>query len=480
MITQSIFERARKEPQRVAFIENDVPLTYAAFAGRIGTVRRHLESLRLPTDGFAGVLAASFLEQWVVTLALRSLGINTFSISDVKMLNELKIRNVGLIAVSQALAQDFSRTPPEGGARVVSIPQGLFDPGGVDEALPDAIGAPAEGGFLIWSSGTTGVHKKVFHTGSAYETYTAWAIEAFAYDRNTIYQALNFPLWTGLGGGLVPPVWAAGGCVVTHWKDNPFAAYFRHQPTLGMLAPVMLPLLLAATPETSPLQKNFVLQSGGGFLPLAVAKELVRRVTPHVQVIYGSSETASILRSQFKNPDDLHWLTEHVSRYEIADETGNVCPAGIEGEIRVPLQDFDCHGYLDDEEASTKFFRDGCFYPGDMGVRREDGRIRVLGRVDDVLNMGGWKIAVGPIEDAIARSVGSRSVCLFREQDARGNEEVLVAIELDRLPSEQEIKTVLAGRPGFDRFRIAVLKSFPRTQGGMTKVDRLALKKMLD
>ena len=51
--------------------------------------------------------------------------------------------------------------------------------------------------------------------------------------------------------------------------------------------------------------------------------------------------------------------------------------------------EIDCKCYLDDDEATGKMFRDGCFCPGDMAVRRADGRVRILGRTADVLNIRG-------------------------------------------------------------------------------------------
>jgi acyl-coenzyme A synthetase/AMP-(fatty) acid ligase len=35
------------------------------------------------------------------------------------------------------------------------------------------------------------------------------------------------------------------------------------------------------------------------------------------------------------------------------------------------------------------FFRNGCFYPGDLGIMLPDGRIALQGRVTDVINVNG-------------------------------------------------------------------------------------------
>jgi len=48
-----------------------------------------------------------------------------------------------------------------------------------------------------------------------------------------------------------------------------------------------------------------------------------------------------------------------------------------------------------------------------MAVRRKDGRIRILGRVGDVLNLGGQKIAIEPFEKAARDLLGVDSLCVF-------------------------------------------------------------------
>lgn len=486
MIVDKIFEHARTQPGRTAFIENDIPFTYAAFAGLIATVRRTLEAERLPVGAFAAAMGNSFIEQWVITLALRSFGLNTFIIRDLQTLKGLKIKNVACIAATRtSIARLASGSGSlDAGVGLVAIPQPLRPLPLAEMNSPAAhAGHVPEGGFVAWTSGTTGHFKKTFATAAQFEMAVPLSIESSGFDKDTVFHALHFPPWTAIGATTPPFIWWIGGCVIMDSTKNPWANYFLHHPTVGMLPPALLPGFLAAQPEAAPLREDFTLHVAGGFLPLALAEALVHRITPELYIGYGSTEApSSSLRSKFETAEDLHWLKEHhVSRFEIVDERGEICPAGVEGEIRVRLRESDCQSYLDDEEATAKFFRNGCFYPGDLAVRRADGRIRILGRVDDVVNLGGFKVAAAPLENEIGRRVGSNAVCLFAKHDPQGVEQVVVAIEADHPPPADEIKKILAGRRGFERVRIATLKSFPRTdEQGLRKVDRRALNRMLD
>ena len=191
-------------------------------------------------------------------------------------------------------------------------------------------------------------------------------------------------------------------------------------------------LLRTRGPSACPVD-GFTLAVAGGFLPIDLAEQAIEKLTNKVIVSYGSTETNIVpLSSRFKTKDDLHWLIPTNERsVQIVDENGMEYPIDQEGELRVLLSDIDCHHYLDDEETSANIFRDGFFYPGDMTVRRKDGRIHILGRAADVVILNSQKISVAPIEQAIQRYLGADEVCLFSGLSEQGHEAIIVAIQSD-------------------------------------------------
>ena len=135
------------------------------------------------------------------------------------------------------------------------------------------------------------------------------------------------------------------------------------------------------------------------------------------------------MESRYKNKDDLVWL-EIVNdcKVEIVDELGRECVPHQEGQIRIKQKEIDVLSYMENDDASRRVFRDGYFYPGDMAVKRADGRIRILGRVEDVINLQGAKVAVAPIEQDLQRYLQADDICLFVHLDEAGQEELIVAI----------------------------------------------------
>jgi acyl-coenzyme A synthetase/AMP-(fatty) acid ligase len=110
-----------------------------------------------------------------------------------------------------------------------------------------------------------------------------------------------------------------------------------------------------------------------------------------------------------------------------------------------------------------------------MAVKREDGRIRILGRVEDVINLGGQKIAIEPFENAVRKTLGIDSLCVFAQQDMSGKDMLVVAIEGTE-PAGQAQRGVLASRlPQFKTIRYSLIDRFPRGKNGMMKVNRRKL-----
>jgi acyl-coenzyme A synthetase/AMP-(fatty) acid ligase len=105
-----------------------------------------------------------------------------------------------------------------------------------------------------------------------------------------------------------------------------------------------------------------------------------------------------------------------------------------------------------------------------MAVRRQDGRIRILGRVADVVILRGQKRAVAPIEQAIQRDLKVDEVCLFSGLNKRGYEQVVVAIQSNQEIEKMELESVARKFFPLERVRFTIHREFPRTETGMRKI----------
>ncbi len=183
--------------------------------------------------------------------------------------------------------------------------------------------------------------------------------------------------------------------------------------------------------ENAGAPKFDVLQVSGAALADRDA-ELVLRQFEVVEDVYGASETNKSFVN-VKAMDDGQLITTGKpadSTVEIVDPEGRPCEVDEEGRVRV-RNGYMVTEYLGAPEASAEAFRDGWFYPGDRarwGVRRE---LVIVGRADDLINVGGTKISPASIDAVLMAVPGVRRAAAFQNPDPEAGGGVLAFVELD-------------------------------------------------
>jgi acyl-CoA synthetase (AMP-forming)/AMP-acid ligase II/pimeloyl-ACP methyl ester carboxylesterase len=84
----------------------------------------------------------------------------------------------------------------------------------------------------------------------------------------------------------------------------------------------------------------------------------------------------------------------------IMDTDGKLLPAGDEGEVVVRGPTV-FGGYENDLVANQRVLRGGWYRTGDQGFMDADGYLKLIGRLDEVINRGGAKIAPREIDEAL-------------------------------------------------------------------------------
>lgn len=83
-------------------------------------------------------------------------------------------------------------------------------------------------------------------------------------------------------------------------------------------------------------------------------------------------------------------------------------------------------GYLD--RPGDPALRDGWFRTDDLGRLERDGRLRVLGRADEVIITGGVKVAPAEVEAALQALPGVADACVVGLPDAEWGQRVVAAV----------------------------------------------------
>ena len=479
MITKRIYEWAHTQPTKLAAIFNDHKLSYADFARAIERARAFLAGQGVQAGQTVLVFPSNF-DAWIFILALRALGLNTVCVQSADQLGALRFSNTTGIVIPEGINELPVRGTPLENARTIVVPRAVFSDYRTGEPPYYEHHTHPFGGHILLTSGTTGAHKKLYLDGRHEDARNTARANAYPLTRNTMFRVGNLGLWTGVGFKLPSAVWHTGGSIVVDQREQTAETFFDYPIDLAIVTPLFLRRLIGAKRKSS-RRDGCELLVAAGFLPLDLAQETVRQLTSRLGIAYGSTELATpALLSRCGADPEMYWLTPTRGRsIRILDENGSECAPGQEGELRVQLIDCDPSSYLNDEEASARMFQDGFFRPGDLAVRRADGRIRILGRVADVLNIRGRKVAVAPLEMAVQQRLKVDDVCLFSGVSEAGTEDLVVAIETDRPPPKSELDEVARGFPSFGRVRFALFKEFPRTTAGTRKVRRSVLRKLV-
>ena len=470
MTVERINHWASVQPDKTALIHNDRPLTYRQFASAIGAAHRRLADQGLAEGSTAIVLAQDLANAWLLVMAARSLGLTTVAVTSLGGIDGLRLRDVTcVLAAESERSIAVGLTPP--GARPIFVPIGA--PGGGATA-PDG----RWGDHILYTSGTTGGYKKVLVEARLEARRNQARAELSRFSPQSVFHALDFGLWTGIGFKSPSAAWWAGGCVVIDQSPQRFARFFDHGVTYCQTLPETLRTLVAAHPDRQATD-GLLLRVGGGFTPLALAEQAIRRLSKRLVIGFSATElTAQVMASEFRTVDDLNWLKPNPGRVvQVVDEDDAVVAPGVEGVLRIQLDELDSRSYLDDEATTTQVFRGGFFYSGDIAVARDDGAVRILGRAADVINIKGQKRAVGPMEERIQQGLGVDEVCLFSGLDADGVEELVVAVRSAAPLDKADVERRLGGSVIFDKVRIELFDDFPRTANGKTR--RLELRRMV-
>jgi len=170
-------------------------------------------------------------------------------------------------------------------------------------------------------------------------------------------------------------------------------------------------------------------------------------------------------------------------RVAVVDAGGNPCAPGILGAIAVGAPDPVMFlNYWNNEGATRDKFRGDWLLTGDIGEVDGDGFLRFVGRDDDVISSGGYRIGPGEIEDCLLGHPAVKLAAVVGVPDVTRTEIVkaFVVLNVGYMPSDdlraelqQHVRHRLAAHE-YPR-QIEFLSSLPMTTTG--KVIRRDLRR---
>lgn len=459
LTTQRLVERTLAAfGDRIAAIDAEGSITYAALRERTGRLANVLRGLRAGPEFPAAVLLPNDRRFVEVDLACMRAGVTRVGIGTRLSTDEchyiLEHSRSRVLVTSRALCErvDASRLPDLGKVLLVDddAPAGT-EPSrvaGYEAALASASPqidvspvAPGHPAYILYTSGTTGRPKGATHThgGRVAALVNMLAAEIRADGRSVMVHCA--PLTHGSGSKLLTFLaLGATNVILPRFEPLEFARALRtHGGTHSFMVPTMLQMLLEGGEEVrAAIRGMSQLSFGGAPITDALFGRAVEGFGPILTQVYGSCEAphpVTVLQ-----PDDYMRLPDpsamaqtagrasHASELSIVDDQGQAAKPGEEGELLV-RGSYLMDRYWRDEGATAEAFTPERWYAtGDVAVIDEAGWVRFRDRKRDLVISGGLNVYPSEVERVLAAHPDVKEVAVVGCPDDRWGEAVLACV----------------------------------------------------
>ncbi len=362
--------------------------------------------------------------------------------------------------------------------------------------------------FILFTSGTSGTPKGILHTCGGY-TVQAYLTGKWIFDfheKDVLWCTSDFGWITGhsytcyspLLNGITTLIFEGAPDYPT--PDRWAQIIEKHKVTIFYTAPTAIRMFermngnIAKKYEFKTLR---LLGSVGEVLDEAswlwYFKNVGKERCPIVDT-WWQTETGGILISSLPGIGPFKpgfvGLPFPGVKAEILDEEGKKCEKGKQGNLVVlpPFPPGLLRGIYKDEkkylETYWSKYGNKIYFTSDAAFKDENGLIRIVGRVDDVIKVAGHRLSTGEIENALNSHEGVVESAVVGVPDEIKGEVPLAFVTLkpgflvsEKL--EEELKEIVSKKisPIAKPAKIIFIEDLPKTRSG--KIMRRVLKKIL-
>ena len=478
-ITETFAHHARAVPDRPAIVHGDRVLLFRDLDPLVSRAAAHLYSLGLAPGDVAGVALKDSIEHLVILSAMARAGIVILPL-DWRWTPAEQERVVAHFGAKLALMEPGK--PSLQNCPCLSVSEdflSLVQKQKTDQKFPEG-DLPL---LMSLSSGTTGRPKgpRIRHSQFLARYRVFWINLGF-HSQDRFLSATPFYY----GGGRTFPLtmlYSGGTVYMLPPPYEPEAlceAISKYRITSLFLVPTLIRRLLTLPAEKlAPVRSLRLLLSSGSALH-AEERRALRALCPGFVEYYSSTEGGGV---SYLTAADPEAFSESVGRpvfgveVQCVDESHQPLPPGGIGRIRYRGPAV-ADGFWNDPEASRESFRDGWWYPGDLGMLDASGYLTLKGRAKDMIIRGGINIYPGEIEAALQSHPAVLDSAVVGWPSREFNEEVAAFVILNGesapavSPSELRDLCRKSLAPYKVPREVFVVKDFPRNAlGKVIKAD---------
>jgi acyl-coenzyme A synthetase/AMP-(fatty) acid ligase len=443
------------------------PITYGQLESMLNSLTRTVLQFGFKPGDIVGVLLNNKIFHVVLTLALTRIGVVTVSCRGRSLPEELDA------------AAAFVDTPgPFANVDRIIMADISWATGDGSPFSPGFVAGGHELCRIILTSGSTGTpkgvafsHQKLFEKNVRfdYAWLDRWSRSSRLFCDLGLSSSLGFSyllymLWRGgmimlMGEDIVGTVQSLNLFQVQNMATSPYglAEYLKFH-------------------ETQPtFHCNFDhIVVAGGALTKQLATRAWARMSPNLITFYGATESGMVAsgdaRATIEVPGAVGFVLPD-AQAEIVDDADRLVQHRSEGIVRVRTVQV-ADSYFGDPATSARHFRDGWFYPGDIGYLRGDGLLVVTGRQEALLNVGGDKVNPEIVEEVLSSHPAIADCAVLNIPNELGIEEIHALVVARAAFDETELRKYCAQKLQrvFIPVRFVAVEQIPRND--MAKIER--------
>lgn len=444
-VPEALAFRAERTPDAIALLAPEwQPTTYRELGAAVERLATELRGRGLGRRDAIALLLPEGPELCLALLAAIAAGIAVPVVwphPKTELRRALANRRVRAVLVAATLPSPLPALADRGPPVITfsSGPSGrvgdfTLDGPGWTEPVPATLPAGDDIAVILHSSGTTGppklvplLHRTLVATSRAVaETRSITAVDRCLVLARVAYTQGLLNLMTTIVAG------AAFVCV-SKSDSTALAAWVNAcRPTYISTTPAVLRTLAADRGELRDALREAALRcitSTAGPLSAGELQHLESTLGAAILNIYGMTEMALIAGESFPALDRVPGAVGPARcEIRIVDEEGRDLGPGASGEIVIRGERV-FPGYLDDPAANAAaFLPGGWFRTGDVGFLDAAGRLYLSGRLGEVINRGGEKIAPRDVDDALVTHPAVADAAAFAVPDSRLGEDIVAAV----------------------------------------------------
>jgi long-chain acyl-CoA synthetase len=488
-VSDPVFHHAESRPRSPAVIDGGTTLGYGDLADLVGKAAAHLHAAGIVPGERIGVAMATSTDHLILSLGLMRIGAMTLELPP-----EHPPQDLAAVVRAFSLTRVFVGP---GGAQIPDANMILIDHGWRRQIARENgdyrySGSADDPCTLAMTSGSTGQRRGVVIShADRLDEFSGLAValadgKAFSseqpshflqtYEMYTyvFYQFLLHQLFIGGPVVMLPRFSKPADLInaIASWDES-----------ICMMMPGTCRVLMAAAPERGLLFPQMRAAVCGGAPLFADEKQvMLARVTPNFYEVYGGTPFGpiSILRpAEMARKGDTVGQPLPGLTVEIADRNGRPVPSGQIGHLRCRRPIMTRH-FLAEAAGRPDLpegYRDGWYYPGDVGFLDVDGYIHLKARVSDVIVRGGIELFPTEIEAALlAHPSVAEAVVVGRP--AGGDQQVVAYVVPRGAAQHAELATHCRSAlpPEKQPNVIYYAESLPQAGGG--KPDRFKIRQL--